>query len=570
MSSSNVPTETDILVVGGGPVGMFTAFRLAQLGQSCVVIEKSTHTTIHPKMEYSSHRSMEIYRHIGLIDHLKPRAVPETYKFAEIFTTGLGEKNFPEPIARIDRPPPAELRKSWAQSNDGSHPLEPHMRQSQVVYEEILKSLVEKEPLVHAYWGYSFQSLTESDDSVLSTILDPSGKSIAIRSKFVIGSDGAGSQVRLNVGIKSPRRSLPLGLAYVHFKSKDLDKMQSQGDFWHMVILNGAVVVNQDEIETYTVHRMIPPGVDFKIENAVDFVNESLGGIGGPFDIKVDKVIVQGKWQADLSTADSFRSEKGRVFLAGDAAHQLTPAGGHGLNSGIQDAYDLTWKLDAVLRGWGGEGLLKSYNLERRAIAELNTAMVEKSTMEVVLPWLGKATEVGFENLNAATEHGQSCREQVRDALMPGRWIHEQTGTVMGYRYNNSPIVITDTSVPEPPTSVTEYIPSTWPGARAPHVFLSDGKTSIFDLYGPGFTIVDFTEPGKASEGFVAVAGHLNIPITKVHLPNEAHCKAIWERDIVLVRPDGFVAWRSSPQGVQELDAGEIQKVLLKAVGRSA
>jgi 2-polyprenyl-6-methoxyphenol hydroxylase-like FAD-dependent oxidoreductase len=101
MAPSNVPSETDILIVGGGPVGMFTAFRLAKLGQSCVVIEKSTHTTIHPKMEYSSHRSMEIYRQIGLIDDIRSRGIPETYKFAEIFVTGLGEKSFPEAIARI-------------------------------------------------------------------------------------------------------------------------------------------------------------------------------------------------------------------------------------------------------------------------------------------------------------------------------------------------------------------------------------------------------------------------------------------------------------------------------------
>jgi hypothetical protein len=95
--------------------------------------------------------------------------------------------------------------------------------------------------------------------------------------------------------------------------------MQSQGDFWHLTILNGAVVVAQDEVDTYTVHRVIPPGVNFQIENPVDLVNESLGGIGGPFDINVDEVIVRGRWQADLSIADSFRSGKGRVFLAGDA-----------------------------------------------------------------------------------------------------------------------------------------------------------------------------------------------------------------------------------------------------------
>ena len=189
--------------------------------------------------------------------------------------------------------------------------------------------------------------------------------------------------------------------------------------------------------------------------------------------------------------------------------------------------------------------------------------------MEVLIPWLTKAHEFGLENLNATTEHGQRCREEVRDSILPGRWIHEQTGTIMGYRYSDSPIVIADPSASEPPTSITEYIPSTWPGARAPHVFLSDGKTSIFDLYGLNFSIVDFTEAGKPSDEFVTVAGKLNIPITKVHLPGEAHCKVIWERDVVLVRPDGFVAWRSPPGRAQEVNVGEIQKVLLIAAGKS-
>jgi hypothetical protein len=250
-------------------------------------------------------------------------------------------------------------------------------------------------------------------------------------------------------------------------------------------------------------------------------------------------------------------------------AHQLTPAGGHGLNSGIQDAYDLTWKLVAILHGWGGDRLLDSYNLERRPVAELNTTLVEKATLEVIIPWIAKAHEVGLENLNATTEHGQHCRKEVRDSILKGRWVHEQTGTAMGYRYNNSPVVISDPSTSEPPTSITEYIPSTWPGARAPHVFLSDGKTSIFDLYGLNFSIVDFTEAGRPSEDFVSIAGKLNIPITKIHLPKEAHCKTIWEREVVLVRPDGFVAWRSPPQGAQGVNVGEIQKILLTAVGRS-
>jgi FAD-dependent monooxygenase len=105
----------------------------------------------------------------------------------------------------------------------------------------------------------------------------------------------------------------------VHFKSSDKKKLQNFGDFWHFTVITGTIIVAQDEIDTYTVHRLVPPGADFEIGDPEKFINESLGGIGGPADIKIDETIVSGKWQANLSIADSFRSDKGRIFLAGDA-----------------------------------------------------------------------------------------------------------------------------------------------------------------------------------------------------------------------------------------------------------
>jgi FAD-dependent monooxygenase len=196
--------------------------------------------------------------------------------------------------------------------------------------------------------------------------------------------------------------------------------------------------------------------------------------------------------------------------------------------------------------------------------------MVEKAVMEVIIPWTTKAKEVGLQNLVATTKYGQNCRDLVRDQILGGRWMHKQTGTIMGYRYNASPIVTPDPSTSEPPTSITEYIPSTWPGARAPHVFLSDGKTSIFDLYGPYYSIIDFTGAGNTSKLFGAMGNNLGIPVTEVHLPKEKHCRAIWERDVILVRPDGFVAWRCPPDGAELVDETEIKRVLLTSAGRSS
>lgn len=153
----------------------------------------------------------------------------------------------------------------------------------------------------------------------------------------------------------------------------------------------------------------------------------------------------------------------------------------------------------------------------------------------------------------------------MRDSILPGRWVHEQNGTVMGYRYTSS-VVIKDKEGEEPRTSITEYVPSTWPGARAPHVFLRDGTTSTFDLYGPGFTIFDFSKEGKTSEKFVEVAGELGVPVKAVRIPEEEHVRNIWERDFVLVRPDGFVAWRSASKEL--VDVEEIRRVLNAVSGR--
>lgn len=241
------------------------------------------------------------------------------------------------------------------------------------------------------------------------------------------------------------------------------------------------------------------------------------------------------------------------------------------MNSGIQDAYDLSWKLDAVLRGYGSETLLDSYNFERRKIAQLNLQMVERATMEVVVPFFSIAPSVGAEKLTAQNEEGETIRKSLHPQMSKGHWLHGQDGVVLGYRYNGSPIVVPDVSTPEPLESVsliTEFVPTTWPGGRAPHVFLKDGKTSIFDLYGPDFTIVDFTPTGAISDMFVEAANGLGIPLVKLHLHNEKHCRDIWERDLVLVRPDGFVAWRIEANGDGKMNSGDVLNILRRVVGK--
>ncbi|KAF2101732.1 hypothetical protein NA57DRAFT_53682 [Rhizodiscina lignyota] len=565
-------TDIDILIVGGGPVGMMAAYMFAHLGQRCTLIEQSTTTTIYPKMELSNHRTMEIHRQIGLLERVRAKAVPEQFDLDEIISTGYGEHG--KAIHTWTRESPAALRQKWAKINNGAYPLEPYMRQNQITFEALMKSVVQSEPLIDDRWGFTFKSLKEEDEAVIATVIDPAGKEIQIKSKYLIGCDGGGSGVRKSAGIISPRDTLPFQAVSVHFKSKEASKLLQQGHYWHMMFLNGAALINQDEGETWTFLQSVPPDADLSAAlEALEprtAIYQSLGGLGQPFNFHIDEILTQYKWKSDLAIAESFRSAKGRVLLAGDAAHQLSPVGGHGMNSGIQDVYGLSWKLVAVLRGYGGDALLDSYSFERRKTAQLNRKMVEKATHEVALPIFTAAITIGAERLMAEDEEAQKIREGLKAQFAEGHWLHGQNGIYIGYRYNGSPIIVPDQAVPEPAESVTELIPTTWPGSRAPHVFLKDGKTSIFDLYGSGFTIVDFTPTGSTADQFLAAAKSLDIPISKVHIPEEKHCRDVWERDVVLVRPDGFVAWRVPTGNSWPGDLDAVTDVLRTAVGKSS
>ncbi|KAL7958513.1 FAD binding domain-containing protein [Trichoderma compactum] len=538
--------NTDVLIVGGGPVGLFTACQLGILGVNTTLVERNNFTTKFPKMDLTHEWTMEIYRKVGLASLLRSSGVPVTHGFNEIYATGLG--NDGHHMAQIEGLSSKHKEKDENMLNDGSVPLELPLRLSGIVYERVLKSAVERLPNVYVYWGHKFEELEETKDGVNSTIVDPS-EQIVIKSRYVIGCDGARSRIRGAVGIETP-----LNMLLIHFMSNNVAKISKHGEFWHLYIGNGAVVINQDGKNTFTMQIPVTSGNDLKEGNNVEeFINKNLGGWGQPSDIKVDEVCVISRWEAAVALADSFRSANGRVFLCGDSAHRLTPAGGHGLNSGINDVFNLPWKLAASVHGWGGEALLESYGKERRSAAQLNIDMVRKAMAEIVIPRFGSIDKDKQQGLVADSE---------------GHWLHKQLGITLGHRYSDTPVIISDTSSAEPRQSVAEYIPRTWPGARAPHVVLNNGQTSILHLCGPSFTIVDFTTSGEQADKFCAVAEELQIPLKGLHLPDETHCRMIWERDVVLVLPDMFVAWRSSSYGVakEEINTKDIPlKVVEKA-----
>ncbi len=255
-------------------------------------------------------------------------------------------------------------------------------------------------------------------------------------------------------------------------------------------------------------------------------------GDGIPFE-----VLGSGYWGGHYAVADRYRDN--RVFLAGDATHLFTPAGALGMNTGIGDAVDLGWKLAATLQGWAGGKLLDSYEHERRSIALQNIAA--SNTLHC-------ADEHVFasEDLGADTEAGKQLRQQMGKLLAESsRGLEFKTGIpgiVLGYSYENSPVCIPD-GTPMPPLNPSIYTSSTRPGARAPHAWLTDGQSTL-DLFGHGFTLLRLGNGAPDTALLEAAAQECQFPLQVIAL-NQPEMLQLYERRLVLVRPDGHVAWRS-------------------------
>lgn len=365
----------------------------------------------------------------------------------------------------------------------------------------------------------------------------------------------------------------------VHFKSRELSETLPFGRFWHIFASNGGFIIDQDHNHTFTAHFPVHL-LDAMESDPREIVYRALGSKGNKHRIQIDKVLVDSEWTPNFSIADQYHTDNLRVFLAGDAgeiysslylcrakakptpppiAHRNPPHGGYGMNSGIVDAIDLGWRLAAIVKGYGGPLLLNAYTLERRPMMIRSLVRSYRHLSEhIKLAQLSDSV-----HLNASTPEGENLRKEIDTFLQSSAPETRDRGIEFDLRYYHSPIVVQDHSV-EVGWEVGRYTPSTRPGSRAPHVFLDDGMTSIYDTFGTEFTLVQFEEVEgvESSEGYnevegeslsasasdilISTASTRGIPLKHAHIKNEPHVHEIWERELVLVRPDTHVAWRGS------------------------
>jgi len=510
-----------ILIAGGGPVGMTLALTLARLGVQAMVVERNPATTKHPKMDITNVRSMELFRRLGLAQSLRMVAVPEAHCFDVAWVTTMAGHE----LHRFRYPSVIEKRAEIARHNDGSQPLEPAMRVSQVLIEPALKRAVEAEALVLSRFGTAFEDCTQDADGVTAVVRETAtGRTESIRCAYLAGCDGGTSSVRGCLGIQLEGQARVAQRYMVHFRSSARDMLQRWGIAWHYQSPRGTLIA-QDDVAHWTLQARPKPGDDLDRVDPNALLTRFMGA-STPCEI-----LVANPWTPHLL-----------------AAHQYIPTGGYGMNTGIADACDLGWKLAALVRGFGGPTLLAAYDAERRPVG-LRNRHASGTHADVRMAIAQAYADAGNSVYEpSADSDGRRAMLAARIAAL-GNAENESYGIELGYAYPRSPIVCaeTDAEISDDPV---RYVPTTAPGARLPSILLTDGS-ALFDRLGPWFTLIAFGAAPSAELVTAAMRRGMPLEIVRIDQPGLQH---IYGAPQLLVRPDQHVAWRGRNAG-DEADA---------------
>ena len=536
--------QPDVLIVGGSLVGLSAAVLLRMHGIDCLVVERHTGTAIHPRAGHFHLRTVEILRSAGLEESVRRKG-------EEHYHPDGGINNVESLAGR-------EIASYFPNLNAGVDEFSPTVRLfiDQDDLEPILRARAE-ELGAELRYQTECKAISQDDGGVSATLRDLSANSEqTVRAKYVIAADGNRSPTRERLGIGMRGHGLLSNSVTIYFRAEvDLAPLlegRYQGvNYVTNSVLRGFFRLDRTGNRGFLVVNLVGDTARPEIvaaypsapwANVAQTITEQRAlellraAIGVPdIPVVIEDVAT---WRAVADSAERYQEE--RVFLAGDAAHVVPPNGGYGGNTGVQDAHNLAWKLALVLREIAGPGLLETYDEERRPIGELTVEQAYARYVTRVAPYLGT----------------EGMQPLVDDFSME-----------IGYRYNSAAVVLEpgdDHALHQHPREAKGR-----PGSRAPHLFVDrrDGaRISTLDLLGREFVLL--LAPGGEAwrEPAVAVADEFGLPLGCHVIPGQQFLDAygISGAGAVLVRPDGFVAWRAADgTGASEQTVREVLRTLL-------
>ncbi|MFJ5552958.1 FAD-dependent monooxygenase [Streptomyces sp. NPDC093225] len=533
------PPHQPVAIVGGGPVGLVLALLLDHHGVASTVYDAAPSVAAEPRGSTHGARTMEHYRRLGLAPRVRELGLPGGHSAGITFFTRYDGHL----LAHLPHPGADEVRAATAAAPRTHQVPEPMHRANQMYVERLLREHAGTRPRITLRYGHRVTALAEEADAVALTVEGPAGRDV-VRAAYVAGCDGGQGLVRRT-----------LGIAYAGEGSLDQDVLGRRATAahlrvpgmyrrflrdragWSNWVVNAELALNLIALDGDDQFFLLTSSADPDDPDdsrVADLVRRAAGT-----DLDVE-VLSRRAWTPGAAlVAERFGS--GRVWLAGDSAHLFTPNGGFGMNTGVDDAANLAWKLAGAVQGWGGPGLLPSYEAERRPVALRNTTAARE--LNIGLGAIERPAE-----LEADTAEGRAARARTAKRLAEyGQLTLDTLGVQLGARYDGSPLIAAAGDTP-PPDAFTTYTPSGVPGGRAPHLWLDDERgpgSSLFDLLGPGFTLLSLCPVHSGTAAVEAAARAAGVPLSVVRVDDGA-ARELYGRDLVLVRPDQHIAWRGN------------------------
>ena len=523
--------QVPVLIAGGGPVGSTLALDLAYRGIRSLVVEERLAMPPNPKCNTTNARSMEHFRRLGCADAIRRVGLPLEHPTDVVYATRwMGQeltryrlRSSAEVLAGAD---PRGAIDSWWPTPEPQH------RVSQLAMEPVVRAHLRRFPASDYREGWRFVSYTadaEGVDCVVEHLA--SGEQQRVRAQYLVSCEGGHSRIRRAMGVRLEGRECVSKFCTTYLRTPALRERWPHPQGWMHRIYNAdgeSHIIAIDGRDLWLHHSILGPDGDL---DAHDHRPALRNAFGEDFEYEV---LGQERWIARALVADRYRD--GRVFLCGDAAHIWIPMGGFGMNAGVEDAVNLSWKLAAVLQGWASAELLETYEAERRPIGQLVAASAAK-----IFETLYRIP-VQDPRLEADGAAADAFRREVGDSITAHNVAEfDSIGMQLGITYDSSPIVCHDGET-LPPFAINRYTASSVPGARAPHVWRAPGH-ALYDDFGVGFTLLCFAEVAELAALEAAFAAR-QVPLTTLRIDDPAAAATYQHFALVLVRPDQHIAWR--------------------------